>query len=169
MPTDGSIRRTGERSSSSTGKSERRSPAEPPGLRSGDKRDETGESEPPSFDAEPNGAGKGTKTSRPNSGSSASERTESPVPPNETYHHDTDKTHPLDLLVRMARRTARRRDGRPRPAPLGEENEPGAVCPTLLNHCKEFLFHCCNIALFSFPFFFSSVLYSSLFSYKYTK
>ena len=28
--------------------------------------------------------------------------------PNETYYHDTDKTHPLDLLVRMARRTARR-------------------------------------------------------------
>ena len=32
--------------------------------------------------------------------------------PNETYYHDTDKTHPLDLLVRMARRTARRRGGR---------------------------------------------------------
>lgn len=34
-------------------------------------------------------------------------------------------------LFAWARRTARRRDGRPRPAPLGEENEPGAVCPTL--------------------------------------
>ena len=31
--------------------------------------------------------------------------------PNETYYHDTDKTHPLDLLVRMARRTARHRAG----------------------------------------------------------
>lgn len=131
MPTDGSIRRTGERSSSSTGKSERRSPAEPPGLRSrakGTRQQRASRRRPTQYPTVRIGIRKHIARTADRS---ASERTESPVTPNETYHHDTDKTHLLDLLVRMG---SQYRSPPRRPASaatLRERKRTGAVRPAL--------------------------------------